>query len=116
MITTAPMNYGKYMADTKKRRRLRLEDLVLSFGITLSVWTLVIVFVLVLPSIGNEIVHRSDRDVLQTVQRLAVAAAAGSAVSSGIMMLCVVRVWKRTLLRRRQREGASRSHLLGSTQ
>src|SRR6266404_6282075 len=98
MTTRVPRIFGKYMASasaSRKRRQLRLEDLVLSFGLTLSLVALSILFALVLPSISNETVHRSDTEVLQRVQHLATASAAGSAVSAAILVLSLRRVWIR---------------------
>ena len=87
--------------DGKGRYRPTLKGALVSLAIVGSVWVLVVVFYIVLPSIADEAVHRSDREILEKVQRLATVATLAAGFSVGVLTLCLRELWSRFVNRRK---------------
>ena len=70
-------------------RPLKFKSVLLSVVMVISLWALIMVFCFVLPSIAGEVVHKSDREILARVERVAIEAALTSSVASAVFVLCL---------------------------
>jgi Na+/pantothenate symporter len=80
------------------------RDYVLAVGTAASLWVLVMVFILVLPSIDSMTVHKSDKTVLAEVSQIAVGAAIASCISASVLTVCMHTILTR-MREKRQRQG-----------
>ena len=76
-----------------------LQDFLNASAVIGSVWTLLVIFLLVLPSIRNETVHKSDKTVLTLVYSLATWSTAAAMICGLVLGVCGMNVW-RTIRRR----------------
>jgi hypothetical protein len=92
------MTSGTFTNNLRRMRlrpRLKFSDFLLSLALVGSVWTLIMIFYIVLPSISTEVVHKSDKEILEKVRQVATWGAIGCTFSGVILASVSVALWRR---------------------
>ena len=79
-------------------KRITLIGIVFGIGLAFAVQALVFVFLFYVPSISDQVVDRSDRPVLESVERIAFNSAVISAIAGGgitIGLSCIFKKLKK---------------------
>jgi hypothetical protein len=79
-----------------KRNPPKFKDYLFGCALVASICVLAVVFFIALPSIESEPVHKSDKDVLEGVRRLATFAALASALSGAVLGILLRIMWTGT--------------------
>ena len=82
-------NDGPHLSSMKMLTFSKLLDFALGIVVAASLWVLVIVFYLVLPSIASETVDKADREVLLKVYHEATDAAFASASAAALFTISI---------------------------
>jgi len=86
-------------------KKITFVGVVVGIGLAFAVQALIFVFLFYVPSISDQVVHRSDRPVLDSVQSIAFNAAVISAFAGSITTICSCFIFKKLKNKRKDSEG-----------